>query len=65
MLQKLLLTDFEANQIEEVKKYINISRNYMIAMRCDSFKKESNALEMACKMATIELLPTHRILTLR
>lgn len=37
----------------------------MIAMRCDSLKKESNALEMACKMATIELQPTHRILTLR
>ncbi|CAD8064776.1 unnamed protein product [Paramecium primaurelia] len=65
VLQKLLLTDFESNQVEEIKKYINISRNYMIAMRCDSLKKESNALEMACKMATIELQPSHRILTLR
>lgn len=37
----------------------------MIAMRCDSLKKDSNALEMACKMATIELQPSHRILTLR
>ncbi|CAD8089698.1 unnamed protein product [Paramecium sonneborni] len=65
VLQKILLTDFEINQVDEIQKYINISRNYMIAMRCDALKKESNALEMACKMATIELQPSHRILTLR
>ncbi|CAK95037.1 unnamed protein product (macronuclear) [Paramecium tetraurelia] len=65
VLQKLLLTDFEENQVDEIKRYINLSRNYMIAMRCDSLKKDSNALEMACKMATIDLQPGHRILTLR
>ncbi|CAD8059253.1 unnamed protein product [Paramecium primaurelia] len=65
VLQKLLLTDFEDNQIDEIQKYINISKNYMMAMRCDALKKDSNSLEMVCKMATIELQPSHRILTLR
>ncbi|CAD8090002.1 unnamed protein product [Paramecium sonneborni] len=65
VLKKLLLTDFEENQIDEIKRYINISKNYLLAMRCDFLKKDSNALEMACKMATIDLQPGHRILTLR
>ncbi|CAD8177704.1 unnamed protein product [Paramecium pentaurelia] len=65
VLQKLLLTDYEDNQIDDIKRYINISRNYLIAMRCDQLKKDSNVLEVTCKMATIDLLPIHRILTLR
>jgi len=52
VLQKILVMQYN----EEIPKIMNIAKNYLLAMRCDQLK-QSNPIEMACKMATIDLSP--------